>query len=64
MNISTSVYSTTLRHISVKACITKLEHTLCHLGEEMEKLDCTDLPETAGGVHGGAAVGPARCCEG
>lgn len=40
---------------------------LCHLGVEKKKkkeLDWTDLPETAGGVHGEAAVGPARRCEG
>lgn len=35
-------------------------------GREKKKkeLDWTDLPETAGGVHGEAAVGPARRCEG
>lgn len=38
--------------------------TLCHLRVEKEKLDWTDFPETAGGVHGRAAVGPARRCEG
>lgn len=49
--------ATTLRQISVKAGITKLEHNLYHLGVEKKEIDWTDLPEMAGGVHIGAAVG-------
>lgn len=52
------VCTPTLRQISVKAGITRLEHTLFHLRAEIDKLDWTDLPESAVGVHREAAVGP------
>lgn len=42
----------------MKASITRLEYNLFHLRAEIDKLDWTDLPESAVGVHGEAAVGP------
>lgn len=41
--ISPLVRATTLRKISVKAGITKLEHNLCHLGAGKKELDWTGL---------------------
>lgn len=60
------VCTTALWQISGKAGITRLEYTLCHLRAEIDKLDWTGLTSKnlLEGVHGEAAVGPARRCEG